>query len=39
LSYRGQLIKIHWCVRVRVFTHRGKDLVGQREFQLGEAPG
>ncbi len=38
LSYHGQLIKIRWCVRVRVFTHRGKDLVGERAFQLGDLP-
>ena len=38
LSYHGQLVKIRWCVRVRVFTHRGKDLVGERAFQLGEVP-
>jgi hypothetical protein len=38
LSYHGQLIKIRWCVRVRVFTHRGKELVGERSFQLGDLP-
>ncbi len=34
LSYDGVIVKIRWCVRVRVFLHRGKDLVGQKAFQL-----
>jgi hypothetical protein len=38
LSYHGHLITIRWCVRVRVFTHRGKDLVSERAFLLGEVP-
>jgi hypothetical protein len=38
LSYRGRIIKIRWCVRVRVILRRGKDLVGQRAFQLGDLP-
>jgi hypothetical protein len=36
LSYEGQLIKLRWCVRVRVFLQRGKELLGERPFQLGE---
>ncbi len=36
LSYDGVIVKIRWCVRVRVFLHRGKDLVGQKAFQLGD---
>lgn len=36
LSYDGQIVKIRWCVRVRAFLQRGKDLVGQKGFQLGE---
>jgi hypothetical protein len=38
LSYDGMILKICWCVRVRVFFHRGKDLVGQKAFQLGGVP-
>jgi hypothetical protein len=38
LSYRGLIVKVHWCVRVRVFLARGKDVVGQREFQIGAVP-
>ncbi|MEN6451599.1 MAG: hypothetical protein ABFC96_13990 [Thermoguttaceae bacterium] len=38
LSYEGRIIKLRWCVRVRAFLHRGKDIVGQKSFQLGEVP-
>ena len=38
LSYEGQIIKLRWCVRVRVFPHRGKEVVGEKIFQLGDVP-
>jgi hypothetical protein len=38
LSYDGRMIRIQWCVRVRAFLLRGKELVGQRMFQVGEVP-
>lgn len=38
LSYDGAILKLRWCVRVRVFLHRGKELVGQKVFQLGDVP-
>jgi len=38
LSYDGRLVKLRWCVRVRVLLHRGKDLVGEKGFQLGDVP-
>jgi hypothetical protein len=38
LSYEGQILKLRWCVRVRAFLHRGKDVLGERTFQLGEVP-
>jgi len=38
LSYTGAILKIRWCVRVRVFLGRGKEIVGQRDFQLGVVP-
>jgi hypothetical protein len=34
LSYEGQLINLRWCVRVRVFPHRGKEVVAEKAFQL-----
>ena len=38
LSYDGQIVKIRWCVRVRVIFKRGRDLVAQRIFRLGNVP-
>lgn len=38
LSYTGAILKIRWCVRVRVFLNRGKEILGQRDFQLGTVP-
>ena len=38
LSYEGRIIKLHWCVRVRAFLHRGKEVVGEKMFQLGHVP-
>lgn len=38
LSYQGAIVKISWCVRVRVFLARGKQVVGQQTFRLGNIP-
>ena len=38
LSYEGVIVKLRWCVRVRVFLQRGKELLGEQEFRLGEVP-
>ena len=38
LSYDGVIMKLRWCVRVRAFLHRGKELVGQKAFRLGDLP-
>lgn len=38
LSYQGVIVKIRWCVRVRVFLPRGRELVGEISFQLGALP-
>jgi hypothetical protein len=38
LSYDGVIVKIHWCVRVRAFLTRGKELVEERSFRLGRIP-
>lgn len=35
LSYEGRLIKIRWCVRVRVYLQDGTELVAQHPFYLG----
>jgi hypothetical protein len=38
LSYDGQIVKIHWCVRVRAIFKRGRDLMAQKTFRLGNVP-
>ncbi len=38
LSYEGAIVKLRWCVRVRAFLARGKDLVGEFPFRLGSVP-
>jgi hypothetical protein len=38
LSYQGIIVKIQWCVRVRVFLPRGKELFAEAPFQLGSVP-
>jgi hypothetical protein len=35
MSYDGTIVKVRWCVRVRVFLKRGREVVGQRLFRLG----
>ena len=36
LTYDGVVLKIRWCVRVRVFPRRGREIVDERPFVLGE---
>jgi len=38
LSYEGLIVKLRWCVRVRAFLHRGKELLGEKAFRLGDLP-
>ena len=38
LSYEGHIIKLRWCVRVRVFSTRGKEILGEKLFYLGNVP-
>lgn len=38
LSYDGVILKIHWCVRVRVFVRPGKDVHADLRFRLGAVP-
>lgn len=37
LTYRGEIIRIEWCVRVRAFLQRGNESVLEHAFQLGSA--
>lgn len=34
LSYEGTLVRIRWCVRLRMFCTAGRELVAQMPFQL-----
>lgn len=36
LSYEGDIIKVRWCVRVRLFLKKGKGVFFDHPFQLGE---
>ena len=38
LSYNGAILKIRWCVRVRLFWGRGKQTTLDRVFQLLPLP-
>lgn len=38
LSYDGQLVKIRWCVRIRVFREKANELTGEKIFFLGAVP-
>ncbi len=36
LSYEGRIIKIRWCVRVRLFLSGGREIVCEEPFRLGD---
>ena len=38
LSYRGAILSIHWCVRLRLFLRRGREYVVEQPFTLGSVP-
>jgi hypothetical protein len=38
LSYEGQIINVRWCVRVRAFLHRKKEIMREKIFCLGNVP-
>jgi hypothetical protein len=38
LSYDGVIVKLRWCVRVRVFLSGGREVMGELPFQLGDVP-
>jgi len=35
LTYEGALIKLHWCIRVRVFFQNGRQVLEEVPFRLG----
>jgi hypothetical protein len=38
LSYRGAILSILWCVRLRLFLRRGREYVVEQPFTLGSVP-
>src|SRR6478609_1365441 len=38
LSYRGAIVNIEWCVRLRLFLRRGREFVLEQPFTLGSVP-
>jgi len=38
LSYEGQIVKICWCVRLRLFMPQGQESVHEVAFRLGDVP-
>ena len=38
LSYRGAILSIRWCVRLRLFLRRGREYVVEQPFALGCVP-
>lgn len=38
LTYDGVIVKLKWCVRVRVFLERGKEVSADLAFRLGRVP-
>jgi hypothetical protein len=38
LTYPGVTLKIRWCVRVRAFLRRGKEVFFEQSFVLGDLP-
>jgi hypothetical protein len=38
LSYEGVIVKIRWCVRVRLFFVGGRDFVSEHVFMMGRLP-
>jgi hypothetical protein len=38
LSYEGVIVKVRWCVRVRVFFDGGRDFVSEHVFEMGHIP-
>ena len=38
LSYDGQIVKVCWCVRLRLFLPQGQETVAETAFRLGNVP-
>ena len=38
LSYEGRIVKVCWCVRLRLFPQQGPESLEEATFRLGEVP-
>ena len=38
LSYEGLIVKVRWCVRVRLFFDGSRDFVSEHVFTIGRIP-
>ncbi len=38
LSYDGEIVKVCWCVRLRLFLPEGQETVAEVPFRLGNVP-
>lgn len=38
LSYEGVIVKLRWCVRVRIFFQASRDFVSEHVFDVGRIP-
>ncbi len=38
LSYDGRIVKICWCVRLRIYPQQGPEVVQETGFRLGDVP-
>lgn len=38
LSYQGGIVNLRWCVRVRAFLERGREVMEEVPFRLGDLP-
>ena len=39
LSYDGEIVKVCWCVRLRIFLPQGQESLAEVPFRLGSVPG
>jgi hypothetical protein len=38
-SYDGEIVKVCWCVRLRLFLPQGQEMLAETPFRLGNLPG
>ena len=38
LTWHGKILKIYWCVRVRLYLKNGREVMSEREFNVGKIP-